>query len=74
MGDMLVKLYELPDCSELIQKLKDEGIVIKRAIGPEKRLLEEWCSVHFTEHAASEVSVGMSRSPAGVFIAVKEMK
>jgi len=74
MGDMLVKLYELPECSELIQSLKNKGIFIKRAIGPEKRLLEEWCSTAFTEHASGEISVAMSRIPSGVFVAVRNGK
>lgn len=74
MPDMIVRLYNLPDSGELINELGSKGIIIKRAIGPEKRLLEEWCSKHFTDHAASEVSVGMSRSPAGVFVAIKDRK
>lgn len=74
MVDMLVRLYDLPDFGDLPKRLKDEGIIIKRAIGPEKHLLEEWCKCNFTEHAASEISVGMSRSPFGVFIAVIENK
>jgi GNAT superfamily N-acetyltransferase len=74
MPDMIVRLYDLPDPGNLIKELGYSGIIIKRAIGPEKRLLEEWCRDHFTEHAASEVSVGMSRSPVGVFVAVKDKK
>lgn len=74
MGDMLVKLYELNDCPELIQSLKNEGVVIKRAIGPEKRLLEEWCRTNFTEHASGEISVAMSRIPSGVVVAIRSGK
>lgn len=74
MGDMLVKLYNLPDSQKVIQSLKEENIIIKRAIGPEKHLLEQWCRSNFTEHASSEVSAGMSKSPPGVFIAVKDGK
>lgn len=74
MPDMLVRLYDLPDFSDLLGGLKKKGIIVKRAMGPEKILLEEWCRSNFTEHAAGEVSVGMSRSPVSVFIAVKENK
>lgn len=74
MPDMIARLYALPDSKKLIQELEGKGIYIKCAIGPEKRLLEEWCRINFTEHAASEVSVAMSRLPVGVFVAVRDNK
>lgn len=74
MADMIVKLYDLPDFTQLIKELEKENIYIKRAIGPEKCFLEEWCRKNFTEHAAGEVSSGMSREPVSVIVAVKDNK
>lgn len=74
MSDMLAKLYDLPDSGKVLEELKSKGIIVKRAIGPEKIFLENWCKANFTVHAAGEVSVGMSRAPTSVFVAVKNNK
>ncbi len=71
MADLLVKLYTLPESAQLIKKLREEGIVIKRAIGPEKQAVAGWVERTFSRAWASECEVAMSAQPAGCFLAVK---
>ena len=42
MPDMLVKLYDLPDDSEDIDRLKDEGITIRRVASYETSALRRF--------------------------------
>lgn len=72
MKDMLVRLMELPDISEIEKKLLEkEKIVFRRAIAPEKHLVSEWVMEHFGEYWRSEVEVAFSRQPVSVWLAQK---
>lgn len=74
MQDMLVKLYELPDHSELMRKLSLDGIVIRRPLAAEKSLTLEWIGKHFGSGWASEADVSFSYQPITCFIAVRQQK
>ncbi|MDA0315007.1 MAG: GNAT family N-acetyltransferase [Bacteroidetes bacterium] len=74
MQDMLVKLYELPDHSALIQKLKNDSIDIRRPLAAEKSLTLEWISKYFGTGWASEADVSFSYQPITCFIAVCQQK
>lgn len=70
MKDMLVRLTELPDPSELEKKLLEkENIVFRRAIAPEKHLVSEWVMEQFGSYWKSEVEVAFSRQPVSCWIA-----
>lgn len=70
MKDMLVRLLELPDVSELEKKLTEkEKIVFRRAIAPEKHLVSEWVKEQFGDYWQSEVNVAFSRQPVSCWIA-----
>ena len=71
MADLLVKLYTLPPSGPLLEKLKAEGVEIKRAIGPEKRAVADWAEKKFSKAWASECEVALSAQPAGCFLAIK---
>jgi GNAT superfamily N-acetyltransferase len=74
MADLLVKLYNLPSSSALIEKLRETGVEIKRAIGPEKRAVAGWAEKKFSPAWAAECDVALSAQPAACFIAVKEKR
>lgn len=74
MGDMLVKLYELPDARALYESLAKSGIEIKRAIAPEKHFVEDWVGTRFSKGWASECAAAFAQSPCSCFVAVKERK
>lgn len=70
MKDMLVRLMELPDASELEKRLLEkEKIVFRRAIAPEKHLVSEWIMEQFGAYWKSEVEVAFSRQPVSCWIA-----
>lgn len=74
MQDMLVRLYQLPDHSALIQKLADAGVVIRRPLAAEKSLTLDWITRHFGTGWASEADVSFSYQPISCFIAVHSQK
>ena len=69
--DMLVKLYELPDSGPAYDRLRRPGIVLRRALAPEKHLVTGWVRKNFSEAWASEVDVAFSRLPISCFIAIQ---
>lgn len=69
---MLVRLYALPDSSAIYAKCKEHDILIRRPGVYEKHLVELFVKTHFSPKWVSEVSVAMTKQPAGCFIATKE--
>ena len=72
MSDLLVKLYSLPESSGICSELREKGIEIKRAIGPEKTAVAAWVLENFSKNWASEADAAFSQTPPGIFIAVKD--
>src|SRR6266852_5373071 len=72
--DMLVKLYDLPNSRAVFDRLLQAGIMIRRALSPEKHKVADWVRKTFSEGWASEVEVAFSRQPVSCFIAVQEGK
>jgi GNAT superfamily N-acetyltransferase len=70
MQDMLVRLYDLPDHMSLIEKLQNEGIVIRRPLAAEKSIVLDWVTKHFGTGWASEADVSFSYQPIACFIAI----
>lgn len=70
MPDMLVKLYELPDNSQLIKELEGKGIRIIRAMAPSKHKVLDFARSNFGEHWASECDVAFMNNPISCIIAV----
>jgi GNAT superfamily N-acetyltransferase len=74
MPDMLVKLYELPEAAPLIRQLSEAGIVIRRALAPEKHIVKDWVRRTFNAHWESECDVAFARQPVSCFIATEGEK
>jgi GNAT superfamily N-acetyltransferase len=72
MPDMLVKLYDLPDKEVHIKEMRDRGIIIRRALPPEKHVVLEWVKENFKMHWVSECDVAFSNKPVSCYIAVKD--
>lgn len=72
MPDMLVKLYELPDVAPSMRKMKEQGVVVRRAIGPEKRVVAEWVAKNFWAGWGAECEVAFAHNPIGCFIAIEK--
>ena len=72
--DMLVKLYALPDSRPAYDRLLGAGIVMRRALAPEKHKVTAWVRQTFSEAWASETEVAFSRQPVSCFIAIQQKK
>ena len=71
MPDMLVKLYDLPEATSLVNRLAEQGIVIRRAMAYEKRSVVEWVLNSFGDGWASECDVAFGQHPVSCFIATE---
>lgn len=70
MGDMLVKLYALPDAAPAMARVRAAGYDIKRPLPPERRALVRWVESHFGERWAGEAETAFSRRPVACHVAV----
>lgn len=71
MGDMLVKLYDLPDHAALVAKLEAEGVAIRRALPPEKQIIADWVRANFFPHWACECERAIFNAPVSCFVAIE---
>lgn len=74
MPDMLVKLYDLKDDWSIVGEQEKAAIIIRKPVGPEKRLIVEWVAGHFADAWASEVDRAMSNRPISCFIAIQDQQ
>ena len=54
MIDILVRLYDLEPIGDVMKRVNDNGIIIRRPIGPEKEAIVEWITENFSSKWASE--------------------
>ena len=71
-GDMLVRLYDLPDHRPLLDKLAAQGISLKRVLSPDRGKVLEFVRQEFGEGWMQECSVALSTQPATCYVAVKD--
>jgi GNAT superfamily N-acetyltransferase len=69
LSDLLVRLYDLP-VFEAEAKVRAAGIVIRRALPPERRLVLDWIKMHFSHYWVSEAALALSQMPTTIFIAL----
>lgn len=74
MIDMLVRLYELPDASEIYAAIEKQGITLRRARGYERHIVAAWAGKHFSTKWESEVKIAFSRQPVTCYVATKNHK
>ena len=70
MGDLLVRLYDLP--AYAYARVLGQGVTLRRALAPERGAVCDWVDTHFSAHWRSEVETGFSHQPIDVFIATDE--
>jgi GNAT superfamily N-acetyltransferase len=74
MHDMLVKLFNLPGDSPVVEKAKEHDVTIRKPIGPEKHLVIEWVKTKFNKAWSSETDMALCNRPVSCFIALKGQK
>lgn len=72
MPDLLVKLYELPPLEPFLERARQNGIEVRRALAPEKHVVGDWVETRFSRAWRSEAEVAFSCAPVSIFIAVKD--
>ena len=72
MQDMLVRLYDLPDKGKALRRLRDHGITVRRAAGPEKTVVTGWIAANFEAAWAAEAEIAFARQPVSCFLALKD--
>ena len=71
MADLLVRLYDLP-VFEAEAKTAGAGIVIRRALPPERHVVLDWIGRRFSAHWVSEAALGLSQQPPTLFLALRD--
>lgn len=68
---MLVKLYELPDRSESDERMRSQGVVVRRGIVPEASLVERWVEANFSRSWADECISAFANHPPTIYLAME---
>ncbi|HEY3297657.1 MAG TPA: GNAT family N-acetyltransferase [Armatimonadota bacterium] len=74
MHDIICPLYEIPDYSDLMKQLASENIVIRSSRPWEREALCTFISERFGQGWVDETSVGLTRQPVSVIVALKDNK
>src|SRR5829696_7921180 len=69
---MLVNLLCLPPVDEALEGLRAEGVIVRRAQPWELTRVREFVTENFKPAWADEISGGLVRQPATVFVALRE--
>ena len=69
MQDMLVNLLDLPDSRPLYERLRAQGIVIRRALAPDRKLVCDFVERTFSLCAVGEAEAAFARQPVSLFVA-----
>lgn len=72
MPDMLVNLLNLPSLEPCLEKMRDAGVVIRRANPHEMGPVRVFVEANFGTGWADEISVGYANKPVSVYIALRE--
>ena len=72
MQNMLVDLLALPDSRPVYEELKSKGIIIRRALAPDKKLVCDFVRRTFSECAVGEAEASFARKPVSLFIATEQ--
>jgi GNAT superfamily N-acetyltransferase len=72
MPDMLVNLLKLPDPAPLVDHLRGQGLIIRRAQPFELTPVREFITKHFALTWADETSVGFANKPVSVYLAIRD--
>jgi GNAT superfamily N-acetyltransferase len=73
LSDLLVRLYDLPEFPSEA-RVKAAGIVVRRAIPPERYFILDWIRTHFHEIWAGEAALALSQLPVTLWVAVRGEK
>jgi len=71
MPDLLVRLYDLPVVQPHLEKLREQGVLIRTARPFEKQEVVGWVRDHFGSRWADECDAAFGNRPVSCFIATE---
>jgi predicted N-acetyltransferase YhbS len=72
MPDMLVPLLKLAPHEPLIDALRTQGVIIRRANAHEITPIRRFIEKHFAQTWSDEIAVAFARQPISLYIAIRE--
>lgn len=69
MGDLLVKLYALPDPAPALERIREAGFSLRRPLAADRRAVVAWVENNFGDRWAGEVETAFGRTPAAMHAA-----
>lgn len=72
MPDMLVKLYDLPELAPVQAEMKEQQIIIRPGLAPEKHVVLDWIGERFRPSWVSEADVAFANHPVTCLLAIDE--
>jgi GNAT superfamily N-acetyltransferase len=70
--DMLVKLYAIPSATHSLAKAQELGVVVRRALAPERSIVLKWVATCFSQAWADECDLALRGLPARCFLAIAD--
>jgi GNAT superfamily N-acetyltransferase len=71
LADLLVRLYDLP-IFDAEARVAASGVVVRRALPPERELVLDWIRTRFSSHWVSEAALCLSQQPPTIYLAVRD--
>jgi GNAT superfamily N-acetyltransferase len=71
MADLLVRLYDLPHFPAE-ERVRAAGIVVRRALPLERRLILDWIYARWADHWTSEAALALSQMPTTLLVAARD--
>jgi hypothetical protein len=72
MPDMLVQLLKLEPIDPLIRQMRENGVIIRRAMAHEMSRVRAFVERTFSTAWADEITVAYSNKPISLFIAIRD--
>lgn len=72
MGDLLVRLYDLPQTQDITAKMEEQNISIRRPMSFESRMVVKWVEDSYGQSWAMQAQASFYNNPISCFIAVKD--
>jgi GNAT superfamily N-acetyltransferase len=70
--DMLVRLYDLPSAEPPVREAQEAGVIVRRALAPERSVVLNWVAETFSQAWADECNVALTGHPVRCFVAVAD--
>lgn len=68
--DMIVRLYDLPDNTDIMRRMDSQGIRVVRAMTPDRARVLDFVRKEFEEGWASELETAFGSHPVTCYIAI----